>query len=126
MARPSSGEVTERPWADGTTATFGARVRAYGRRHRLTFGTNRQGWNRTRAEIALEEILQKVERGTWTPPVRTTTARNIGRSRPDGHQPFGPFASKVIASKRAHGLDDDTVAGLQWRLGYLPRRVRAS
>ena len=101
------------------TITFGARVRAYGKRHRLTFGTNRQGWNRTRADIALEEILQKVERGTWTPPDRATPATRPGRARPDGHQPFGPFARKVLASKRAHGLDDDTVAGLEWRLGYL-------
>jgi integrase len=119
MARPSAGEVTERPWTDGQTITFGARVRAYGKRHRLTFGTNRQGWNRTRADIALEEILQKVERGTWAPPDRRTPARGSGRARPDGHQPFGPFARKVIDSKRAHGLDGDTVAGLEWRLGYL-------
>jgi integrase len=119
MARPSSGEVTERPWIDGQTVTFGARVRAYGKRHRLTFGTNRQGWNRTRADIALEEILQKVERGTWVPPDKRTPATRSERARPDGHQPFGPFAKKVIASKRAHGLDDDTIAGLQWRLGYL-------
>src|SRR5664280_309471 len=119
MAKPNSGEVTERRWTDGQTVTFGARVRAYGKRHRLTFGTNRQGWNRTRADIALEEILQKVERGTWAPPDRRTPAIRSGRTRPDGHQPFGAFARKVIASKRAHGLDDDTIHGLQWRLGYL-------
>jgi integrase len=119
MPKPNSGEVTERRWSDGQTVTFGARVRAYGRRHRLTFGSSRQGWNRTRADIALEEILQKIERGTWAPPDRRTPATHSERARPDGHQPFGPFAKKVIASKRAHGLDDDTIAGLQWRLGYL-------
>ena len=53
MGRPNSGEVTERPWQDGKTITFGARLYAYGRRHRLVFGTNLQGWNDTRAEIEL-------------------------------------------------------------------------
>jgi hypothetical protein len=119
MPRPTTGEVTERPWADGKTVTYGARVRAYGRRHRLTFGTNRQGWSHTRANIELEDILQKVERGTWVPPGKRTSVKQSQRPRPDGRQPFGPFARKVVASKRAHGLDDDTVAGLEWRLGYL-------
>ncbi len=85
----------------------------------MTFGTSRQGWNRTRAEIALEEILQKVERGTWTPPGRKSAVVGSERARPDGHQLFGPFARKILASKRAYGLDDDTIAGLEWRLGYL-------
>jgi hypothetical protein len=30
-----------------------ARLYAYGRRHRLVFGTNTQGWNDVRAEIEL-------------------------------------------------------------------------
>lgn len=40
MARPNTGEVTQWPWKDGRTITFGARLYAYGRRHRLVFGTN--------------------------------------------------------------------------------------
>jgi integrase len=119
MARPNTGEVTERLWADGNTVTFGARVRAYGKRHRLTWGTNRQGWNRTRAEIKLEEILQKVERGTWMPPEKGASVKQSQRTQPDGRQPFGAFARKVVNSKRAHGLDDDTIAGLEWKLGYV-------
>jgi hypothetical protein len=43
MARPGSGEVTEWPWKDGQTVTFGARLYAYGRRWRLVFGTSAQG-----------------------------------------------------------------------------------
>ena len=42
------------------TVTFGARLYAYGRRHRLVFGTNSQGWNQTRAQIELESVLQQV------------------------------------------------------------------
>ncbi len=119
MARASTGELTERTWSDGQTITYGARVRAYGRRHRLTFGTSRQGWNRTRAEIALEGILQKVERGTWSPPERGGSTVRSQDAAAGGRQLFGPFAAKVVDGTRAHGLDADTMAGLEWRLGYL-------
>jgi hypothetical protein len=119
MARPTSGQVTEWTWKDGRTISFGARLYAYGHRHRLVFGTSRQGWNRTRAEIELESILQQVLRGTWVPPERRTSVVQTKAARPDGHQPFGGFARKVVDAKKSHGLDDDTIADLEWRLGYL-------
>lgn len=46
MARPNTGEVTQWPWKNGKTITYGARLYAYGRRHRLVFGTNTQGLER--------------------------------------------------------------------------------
>jgi len=119
MARPNSGEVTERPWKDGKTVTFGARLYAYGSRHRLVFGTNAQGWNPTRAAIELESILQQVERGTWVPPEKKTSVKAVREARPDGHQLFGPFARSVVEDKKNRGLDEDTVEDLDWRLGYL-------
>ena len=63
MPRPTQGHVVERPWADGTTISYGARVRAYGRYEKVTFGTNKEGWNRTRAELETERIVQQLERG---------------------------------------------------------------
>jgi hypothetical protein len=45
-------------------------VRAYGRRHRLTFGTNHDGWNEDRVRVELDEILRQIERGTCEPPSR--------------------------------------------------------
>jgi integrase len=119
MARPTNGQVTERPWADGETITFGARLYAYGRRHRLVFGTSSQGWNRTRAEIELESIIQQVLRGTWLPAERRSSVVKTQAARPDGHQPFAPFARKVAEAKKSHGLDPDTIADLEWKLGYL-------
>ncbi|MGH2878692.1 MAG: tyrosine-type recombinase/integrase [Solirubrobacteraceae bacterium] len=119
MARSTDGEVTEWPWKDGKTVTFGARLRAYGRRHRLVFGTNSQGWNRTRAGIELESISQQVLRGTWEPPQARTS---IVQSEPvgaSGPHLFGPFARRVIEAKKSHGLDQDTIADLDWKLGYL-------
>ena len=119
MPRPNAGQVTERAWKNGLTVAFGARLYAYGRRHRLVFGTNVQGWNRTRAEIELEDIQQQVDRGTWVPPQRKTTVKGARATRPDGRQHFGPFARGVVEAKRSHGLDPDTLADLEWKLGYL-------
>ena len=119
MARPNTGEVTQWPWKNGKTITYGARLYAYGRRHRLVFGTNTQGWNDVRAEIELESILQQVERGTWAPPEKRTSVVRTETARPDGHQPFGSCARKVIDAKKSHGLDDNTIADLEWKLGYL-------
>jgi len=119
MPRPNSGEVTERSWKDAETVTFGARVYAYGRRHRLVFGTNTQGWNRTRAEIELEDIQQQVDRGTWVPPQKKTSVKQASTGRPDGHQSFGPFARQIVEAKKSRGLDADTIEDLEWRLGYL-------
>jgi hypothetical protein len=41
MPRPTVGHVVQRPWADGATISFGAKVRAYGRYEKVTFGTNK-------------------------------------------------------------------------------------
>lgn len=125
MGRPNRGEVTERPWKDGKTVTFGARLYAYGRRHRLVFGTNRQGWNRTRAEIELEDILQRVERGTWTPPERKTPAKTVAAVEPGGYKLFGPFARSVVEAKKRRDLDRKTIEDLDWRLGYLEAELGA-
>ncbi len=54
MPRPNTGNVFEKPWADGETVSYVARVYAYGRREKVTLGTNKQGWNRQRAELETE------------------------------------------------------------------------
>jgi hypothetical protein len=64
MPRPNTGNVFEKLWADAETVSYIARVYAYGRREKVTFGTNKQGWNRQRAELETEKILQQIERGT--------------------------------------------------------------
>jgi integrase len=117
MPPETRGQLTERLWADGETVTYGARLRAYGRRYRLAFGTNRQGWNRTRAEIELASIVQQATRGTWLPPEKMSAAQApLGA---DGHVEFGSFARSIISAKKNHGLDADTLADLEWKLGYL-------
>jgi integrase len=111
-------------WKDGETVSYGVRVRAYGRRHRLPLGNSLQGWNRTRAGIELERIEQQIQRGTWLPPNPRSGARRTEREeRLDGHRPFGPFALRVVEAKKSHGLDEDTIADLEWKLGYLKRHL---
>ncbi len=119
MSRPRTGQVTEWRWEDDRTITYGARLRAYGRRYRLVFGTNRQGWNRIRAEIEVEQILQQAQRGVWTPPTGRTSVTHSRRAPPDGHQPFGPYARRVTDAIKTQGLDGDAIAEMEWRLGYL-------
>jgi hypothetical protein len=124
MPRPTQGYVVERAWSDGATVSYGARVRAYGRYERVTFDTNREGWNRTRAELETERIIQQIERGTWVPPRlepredRLEQAMSALGVRVD--ESFRVYVKRWWRSKQL-GLDEDTVNDYQWRLGYLER-----
>jgi integrase len=116
--------VIERQWSDGETVSYGAKVRAYGRYEWVTFGTNDQGWNRIRAELETERITQHIERGTWVPPRleppedRLEQAMSALGVRVD--ESFRVFAKRWWRSKQL-GLDEDTINGYEWRLGYLQR-----
>jgi hypothetical protein len=68
MPPRANGAIETHAWRDGRTVTIRARVRAYGRRYRIDFGTNHEGWSVERARVELDRILQQVERGTWEPP----------------------------------------------------------
>jgi hypothetical protein len=70
MAPRATGAIETHEWRDGRTVTVRARLRAYGRRYRIAFGTNHEGWSVERARVELDRILQHVERGTWDPPSR--------------------------------------------------------
>jgi integrase len=124
MARQTIGHVVERPWADGQTASYGARVRAYGRYERVTFGTNKRGWNRTRAELETEKIIQQVERGTWVPPRLEPREDRLEEAMAELgvqlNETFRVFAKRWWGSKQL-GLEEDTINDYQWRLGYLHR-----
>lgn len=116
--------MIERPWSDGETVSYGARVRAYGRYERVTFGTNKQGWNQTRAELETEKIIQQIERGTWVPP-RLEPREDRLEDAMAGlgvqlDETFRAFAKRWWSSKQI-GLDEDTVNDYEWRLGYLQR-----
>lgn len=120
MPRPTVGHVVERPWADGATVSFGAKVRAYGRYEKVTFGTNKQGWNRTRAELETERIVQQIERGTWVPPSLQPREDRLEEAMAaigvQLDESFRVFAKRWWRSKHL-GLDEDTINDYEWRLG---------
>jgi integrase len=124
MPRPTQGYVVERPWADGKTVSYGAQVRAYGRYEKVTFGTNKQGWNRTRAELETERIMQQIERGTWVPPRLQPREDRLEEAMAalgvQVDETFRVFSKRWWRSKQL-GLDEDTVNDYEWRLGYLER-----
>ena len=124
MPRPTQGHVIERPWADGQTVSYGAQVRAYGRYEKVTFGTNKQGWNRTRAELETERIMQQIERGTWVPPRLQPREDRLEEAMAalgvQVDETFRVFAKRWWRSKQLD-LADKTFIDYSWRLGYLER-----
>lgn len=110
------GSIETYRWADGRTVTIRARVRAYGRRYRIDFGTNHEGWSEERARVELEKkILPQIERGTWEPPV---TAPAAAPDEPGADETFHVFASRWWQEK-APTLAENTRADYRWRLDYL-------
>ena len=124
MPRPNTGQVFEKPWADGETVSYGVRVRAYGRREKVTFGTNKEGWNRTRAELETEKIRQQIERGTWVPARLEPRADRLEDAMAElgvqMDETYRAFAKTWWRSKQLR-IDDSTVSDYGWRLGYLER-----
>jgi hypothetical protein len=116
MARRATGTIETHPWRDGRTVTVRARLRAYGRRYRIDFGTNHEGWSVERARVELDRILQQVERGTWEPP---------GRSREPASTLDGDETVHVTASRwwqrRNAELARNTRLDYKWRLDYVLR-----
>jgi integrase len=124
MARARTGEVTEWRWADGTTITFGARVYVHGRREKISFGTDQEGWNQRRAEIELEKIIQQIERGTWIPPrlqpQEDRAATAMAELGAQVEESFRGFAGRWWNSKRLR-ISENTIVDYEWRLSYLRR-----
>ncbi len=124
MPRHKTGSVFEKPWADGETISYVARVYAYGRREKVTLGTNKQGSNLQRAELEAEKLVQRIERGTWVPPRLEPREDRLheamGQLGMHVDEPFRTFAKTWWASKRL-SIDKSTESDYQWRLGYLHR-----
>lgn len=119
MPPKQQAEVNERVHADGTTVTFHTRVRAYGGRHRIVFGTNVAGWSRERAEIERDKILRDIDRGVWIPPDKAA-ATEPAEAAPA--PTFHEFASVWWPKKRLE-LGHDARKEYKWRLDHLLRKL---
>jgi integrase len=117
MPTRSQGQVIERAWKSGRS--YAIRFLAYGERHYLTLGSEREGWSRKRAEQELQNILADVRRGLWIPPDRRSDTRNGTIS--DGPQPaplFGPFATEWLKARQTE-VQPRTHEYLAWALSHL-------
>ena len=93
MARPSDGEVTERPWKDGKTITFGARLYAYGRRHGWSSApTRRAGTARARRSSSSRSCSRWSAAHGCPPRRRRRSSRRVRRA---------PMATSCSASSPA-------------------------
>ena len=64
----ATGSIVKRFRKRDRQYTWGVRVRAYGQRHWIPLGTEREGWNDVRATDRRDEIIALVRRGVWRPP----------------------------------------------------------
>ena len=117
----ASGSLEIYAWKDGRTVTFRGRVRAYGERYRIDFGTNHQGWNEQRALAELERIYAQIARGTWEPPQD---------AMPRGDQLDAAETVHVTLSRwwanREHQLKPGTRDDYRWRMRHILRHLAAT
>lgn len=116
MPRQATGSIETHAWKDGRTITFRARFRAHGRRWRIDFGTNHEGWNEDRARVELERIMGQVARGTWEAPAPTAT------DDLDCDETLHVTASRWW-QRREGELAENNRLDYRWRLDHLLRHL---
>ena len=112
MPRQATGSVETHEWRDGKTVTYRARFRAYGRRWRIDFGTNHEGWSEERARVELERITGQIARGTWEPPAPEAAVEL------DRDETLHVTASRWW-QRRESELAENTKLDYRWRLDHV-------
>jgi integrase len=112
MARSATGSVRTRKLADGETV-FHARIRAYGERHEFKLGET-PTWTAGRAQDEVDQILRQVRLGIWSPHKRTLEEQRNATAPQD--PTVHELLSDFVASVRALGRADTTMADLAWRV----------
>ena len=100
--RKATGAVVKRYRKRDRQYTYGLRIRAYGDRHWIPLGTEREGWNDVRAADRRDEIAALIGRGAWRPP--NTFVLDPREKNPGFHE----FASDWL--KRYRRTVDDSTA----------------
>jgi len=88
MGRRATGEVKNYTRKDGTN-TYSLRIRALGDRWTVPLGNELDGWNDKRAELELQNTMEKIKAGVWRPPVPLLGA--------DADPTFHEYASHWLA-----------------------------
>ena len=94
----------------GKQRSWAIRFRSRGKRHYVTLGLSKDGWDRRRAERALRHVLADVERGIWRP----RDPDPVPDAEPDPS--FHAFASEWFEGLRDEGLREATLADYRWQL----------
>lgn len=119
MSTRKQGEVKERYWKSGRG--YALRFWAYGERHYLTLGLERDGWSRRRAEEELKNIMADVRRGFWVPPAKGKKKKRADGGGVESTEEailFGPFARQRVAS-RVGAVSESQTAYEEWALSHL-------
>jgi integrase len=115
--RRREGEVLERFWKRGRG--FALRFRVNGERQYITLGYESEGWDWDKAETQLENELADVRRGIWVHPneARSVLSRR-GPAELEMVPIFGPFASRIVESRKGQ-VAPTTTADDEWILSHL-------
>ena len=110
MPRPNRGSIDVRAQVDGAQ-TFYLRLTVDGRRHRVRLGSDREGWTRGRAMVALEEQLAEIRAGTWQ---RAELAAGPGAGE-QSDLTFRAYASSWLEDNMLEWRPS-TIRDVKWRL----------
>ena len=119
MPRRATGTITPHHWADGRTVTFRLKVRTDGVRYTITLGTNHEGWSTERAQVELEQIMRRIERGTWEPPARSETE---APNQLDRNETVRVTAYRWWQRRKTE-LASNTELDYKWRLDHALRHL---
>jgi integrase len=121
MPRQASGHMESHTWKDGRTVSWRLTIRADGARHKLTLGTNHEGFNQERAEVERDEVLAQIRRGTWVPPDPEVGSEPQAPSAPSESEvpeTIHVALSRWWQSKRKE-IAPNTINDYRWRLDLL-------
>jgi Phage integrase, N-terminal SAM-like domain len=105
------GSIVKRYRRRDRQYAYGQRIRAYGERHWIPLGTEREGWNDVRVVDRRDEIAALINRGAWRPP---NTFELDPRERNPG---FHEFASDWFKRYR-RTVDESTAEKTQYMLSH--------
>ena len=116
MARPRRGTLKRRPTSRGLS--FGVAFTYLGTEYYEHFGGEWEGWDEERAAKEQRFLIEKINRGEWTPP---SAGRPSARSAP--LPTFQIEASHWLHRQKIRAGDPDgrskTIRDLEWRLSVV-------
>jgi len=105
------GSIVKRYRKRDRQYTYALRIRAYGEKHWVPLGTEREGWNDVRAADRRDEIASLISRGAWRPP--NTFELDPREKNPGFHE----FSSDWLKRYR-RTVDESTADKVEYLLSH--------